>query len=74
MVEDFKDEAKESPWLDQIENNGNVKQQIFSMAVSPLIEYLNNNHHPHTSIIVTTTHAEVLEGKICVNTNEFVKD
>jgi hypothetical protein len=35
----------------------------FKQAVLPLIKYLCENHHPHVSVIVTPTGAELLEGK-----------
>jgi len=35
----------------------------FEKACRPLIKYLCENHHPHVSVIVTPTGAELLEGK-----------
>ena len=41
----------------------------------PLIKYLNENHHPHVSVIVTPTSVELLESKMCFpNIMDFVKD
>lgn len=37
----------------------------------PLIEYLNDNHHPHCKVIVTTDNAEVVEG---VKTTGLIED
>lgn len=34
----------------------------FDEAVKPLFEYLSKNHHPHTTAIVTSTTAELVEG------------
>ena len=34
----------------------------FEKVVRPLIKYLCENHHPHVSVIVTPTNAELLEG------------
>ena len=43
-------------------------------AAEPLIKYLNDHHHPHTTVIVTPISAEVLEGVLTHRTVEFVKD
>ena len=48
--------------------------KAFKSAAKPLIKYLAENHNPHTSIILTSTDAELVEGKYCINTNEFIKD
>jgi len=48
--------------------------QSFTEATKPLIKWLNDNGHPHMTIIVSTTHAELLEGVVAINTHEFVKD
>lgn len=47
----------------------------FEAVTRPVIEWLNNNCHPHVSVIVTPTNAELLEG-VC-STGEildYVKD
>ena len=33
-------------------------------AARPLLEYLNEFHHPHTTVIVTPTSVEVLESTL----------
>lgn len=38
------------------------KSESFENAARPLIKWLNENSHPHTSAIVTQTGAELLEG------------
>jgi hypothetical protein len=50
------------------------KQKLFEEAVKPLIKYLNENHNPHVSVIVTPTGAELLSGELSIETNEFLKD
>lgn len=51
------------------------KNKIFLEACKPLIEYLNENHHPHTTVIVHPTGAECLEGVICTGkVLDYVKD
>lgn len=66
-------------WMDriskQLKNNNKMeteitqktpmtKEQEFTFAATPLIEYLKNNCHPHMSVIVTSDHAELLEGQM----------
>lgn len=34
----------------------------FESSVRPLLKYLNDHHHPHCSVIVTPTNAEIVEG------------
>lgn len=44
-------------------------------AAIPLIKYLNENHHPHVTVIVTPTSVELLEGQMTLpNIYEFIKD
>lgn len=39
-----------------------TEEQEFARAVRPLIDYLNEKHHPHVSVIVTNKSAELVEG------------
>lgn len=50
------------------------QQKAFESAAKPLMKYLAENHNPHTSIILTSTDCELVEGKYCINTSEFIKD
>jgi len=34
----------------------------FEKIVRPVVEYLQQNYHPHASIIITQTNAEIVEG------------
>jgi len=43
-------------------------------ASKPLIKWLNNNCHPHCSVIVDCSTAELVEGLAMVKTEEFIKD
>jgi len=52
------------------ENN----KDLLLEAAKPLIEYLNNNYHPHCKIIVECDSVEVLEGVEVSVTKEFIKD
>lgn len=47
----------------------------FESLAKPLIKYLCENHHPHCTIIVTSTGAELLEGvKHTGEILDFIKD
>ena len=50
---------------------------MFERAAEPLMRFLNDhpdNLHPHFSVIVTGSSAELLEGSICHRTNAFLRD
>jgi hypothetical protein len=42
----------------------------FELLVRPLMEYLDTKHHPHVTIIITSTNAELVEGLMGVTNNE----
>ena len=45
----------------------NIKEQKakeFKDLAIPLIKYLRDNYHPHVTIIITNSNAELLEGQI----------
>lgn len=46
----------------------------FEEAVRTLMAYLADNHHPHVKAVVTSTHAELVEGLASYSTYEFIKD
>lgn len=46
----------------------------FEEAVRPLIEWMNNNTHPHTKIIIDHTSAEIVEGAKFLQTLDYVSD
>jgi len=46
----------------------------FEESVKPLMKYLGENHHPHTSVYVRNDLAELLEGKEVFGTKDYVKD
>lgn len=50
------------------------KQEKFEQVVRPLMKYLAENHHPHTSFYVTSRTAELLEGQQCFSTDEYIVD
>lgn len=44
-------------------------------ACKPLMEYLSENHYPHTTVIVTNSSAELLSGEISLPyITDYVKD
>jgi len=51
------------------------QQESFKQAALPLIKWLNENVHPHHSVIVTPTNAELLEGACSTGQIlDYVKD
>ena len=52
----------------------NEKREEFEKAAKVLIKFLNDNSHPHSTIIITTDSAELVEGVLAVTTKEFIKD
>lgn len=41
-----------------------TKVKGFTKAVKPAVEWLRKNAHPHCSIIITQTEAELLQGEL----------
>lgn len=54
----------------------NKKQAAsFESAARPLMQWLNENMHPHVTVIVTPTNAELLEGvRSTGQIMDYVKD
>ncbi len=52
------------------------KEQIdaFEEAAKPLVKWLNDNCHPHVTVVVTPSGAELSEGVAFVPIKEFIKD
>lgn len=46
----------------------------FEAAAEPLIKFLAERVHPHHTVIVTNMSAELLEGRMGVRTEAFLKD
>lgn len=46
----------------------------FEKLTKQVMKFLCDNFHPHVSVIVDPTHAEILEGQAATVTHEFVKD
>lgn len=49
-------------------------QYYFEEAVKPLMKYLAENHHPHSSVYVTSNQCVLLTSEMCFNTDEFLID
>lgn len=51
------------------------QQKSFEEAARPLIQWLCENVHPHHSVIVTPTNAELLEGSCSTGQiTEYLRD
>ena len=50
------------------------EKDLLLEAAKTLIEYLNNNYHPHCKIIVECDSVEVVQGIEVSITKEFIKD
>lgn len=46
----------------------------FQSAVKPLMKYLAENNHPHTTAIVSANRVELVEGVATFSTDEFLVD
>ena len=51
-----------------------MEEKTFEEVVKPVMEWLAKNKHPHTSVIIEATRAEMVEGVEAVLTDEFVQD
>jgi len=53
--------------------NTKLKEKIteFEIAARPLIKYLCENHHPHVTVIVTPTRAELYEAQIATKEIDY---
>ena len=50
------------------------QEESFRAAARPLVEWIALNCHPHYSAIVTCTSAELMEGCIALETQEYLRD
>ena len=50
------------------------KRKEFEEVVKPVIKWMAENLHPHTTIIIDSVSAELLEGQCAISTNEFLID
>lgn len=54
-------------WID-------FKSISFEFCVRPLMKHLSETHGPHSRAIVTSDHAELLEGELSYRTDDFIQD
>jgi len=50
------------------------KKIQFEEVVRPVMKWMAENLHPHTKIIIEANTAELVEGDISFNTNEYIVD
>ncbi len=50
------------------------RRQQFEAMARPLIKWLNDNCHPHMSVHIDNTSAELNEGQLAVHTKDYLKD
>lgn len=50
------------------------QRKQFEEAAKPLIKFLCENCHPHVTVIVEPTRAELLEGSCSIKCEEFILD
>lgn len=51
-----------------------IVPKTFEEAVEPLMKWMSENQHPHTTVIVTGTRAELVDGLQYHLTDEFIVD
>jgi hypothetical protein len=51
-----------------------MEEKTFEEIVKPVIEWMAKNKHPHMTVIIDSTHAELVEGVESVVTEEFLRD
>jgi len=53
----------------------NIKSKELEELSRPLIKWLCDNYHPHVTVIITPTSAELSEGILCTGIiNDYLKD
>lgn len=50
------------------------ERQAFEAVTRPVIEWLNKNCHPHVTVVIDTTSAELSEGVWSIRTNDYIRD
>jgi len=50
------------------------QKKEFEKAAKPLIKFMNDNCHPHTTTIVNCNSAELSEGICAFITNDYIKN
>lgn len=53
----------------------NDKQRAeFEVVTRPVIKWLNENCHPHVSVVIEPARAELLEGVCAYPTQDYIRD
>ena len=50
------------------------KREELEKVARPLIEWINNNGHPHVRAIVDSTNVELLEGVCSIIVEDYIRD
>lgn len=50
------------------------QRQEFEKVLRPLIKFLNDNYHPHVTVVVDCKRAELFEGLCSFITDDYLKD
>ena len=50
------------------------ERREFEAVTRPVIEWLNKNCHPHVTVVIEPTSAELCEGVCAVHTNDYLRD
>lgn len=49
------------------------ERREFEAVTRPVIEWLNKTCHPHVSVVIEPTRAELLEGVCAYPTNDYIR-
>ncbi len=55
-------------------NEMEQRHRDFESVVKPIIKYMAENYHPHTTLVINSTTAQVVEGVISTRTEEYLVD
>ena len=53
---------------------GQINANSFEALTRPIIKWMNANTHPHVTVVITPTSAELLEGMAAFTTDDYVRD
>lgn len=77
LLKDYKGEI-EKEHLDKVKirvHGETLDKNKFEELTKPILKYLCENYHPHVTVIITPTSAELLEGlKTIGYVDDFVRD
>lgn len=51
-----------------------IQENSFEVLCRPIIKWINDNGHPHQTIIIDATSAVLYSGEKSITTEEFIKD